>query len=80
MFKPLFSKLIRGPSQAAAGLIKLYQTTLGPALGGQCRFYPSCSEYSRLVILKYGLVRGAGLTLWRLAKCNPLHPGGVDEP
>lgn len=80
MFRQLSLKLTRWPSKAAAELIEIYQATLSPLLGARCRFYPSCSEYSRLAFLKYGLIKGAALTLWRLVRCNPLNPGGVDEP
>jgi putative membrane protein insertion efficiency factor len=80
MSSPLLLKVTSWPSNAAAALIRLYQMTISPALGGRCRFYPSCSEYSRQAFLKYGLFKGFYLTIWRLVKCNPLHPGGVDEP
>jgi hypothetical protein len=73
-------KLTRWPSLIAVALIKFYQTALSPALGGQCRFYPSCSEYSRRAFLKYNPVKATGMSLCRLARCNPLNPGGVDEP
>ena len=43
-----------------------------------CRFYPSCSEYSKEAIEKYGLGKGAVLSLKRLLKCQPFHPGGYD--
>ena len=61
-------------------LIKAYKATLSPLLGTRCRFYPSCSEYSRQAFQKYGMIKGARLTLWRLARCNPWNPGGVVEP
>jgi putative membrane protein insertion efficiency factor len=59
-------------------LIKGYQRTLSPLLGGHCRFYPSCSEYTYQAIEKYGLLKGIGLGAKRLCKCHPLHPGGID--
>ncbi|MFH1238488.1 MAG: membrane protein insertion efficiency factor YidD [bacterium] len=43
-----------------------------------CRFYPSCSEYSKEAIEKYGPGKGAVLSLKRLLKCQPFHPGGYD--
>jgi uncharacterized protein len=44
-----------------------------------CRFYPTCSKYSSISINKHGLVIGALLTMIRVLKCQPFHPGGVDE-
>ncbi|MBI2354281.1 MAG: membrane protein insertion efficiency factor YidD [Deltaproteobacteria bacterium] len=59
-------------------VIRLYQRLLSPLLPPTCRFYPSCSEYSRESILRHGLARGARLALLRLCKCHPFHPGGYD--
>jgi putative membrane protein insertion efficiency factor len=59
-------------------VIRLYQKLLSPLLPQACRFYPSCSEYSRESIIRYGFTRGAMLTLFRLCKCHPFHPGGLD--
>ena len=62
----------------AAALIRLYQWTLSPLLPRACRFYPSCSHYAHEAFLAHGLVRGAWLTVRRLARCHPFHPGGFD--
>ena len=62
----------------AAFLIRLYQWTVSPLLGPTCRFHPSCSHYSLEAILRFGVVRGGALTLARLARCHPWHPGGFD--
>ena len=59
--------------------IRLYQLILAPVIGGQCRFYPSCSEYTREAIARYGLGKGISLGARRLLKCHPLHPGGIDH-
>lgn len=61
-------------------LIILYQKLVSPMLGKHCRFYPSCSEYAKVVIEKYGVFTGLKKTIFRLIKCNPFHPGGVDLP
>ncbi|MBK5273903.1 MAG: membrane protein insertion efficiency factor YidD [Desulfuromonadales bacterium] len=58
--------------------IRFYQKLLSPLLPSTCRFYPSCSEYSRESIVRHGVVRGTWLTLVRLSKCHPFHPGGFD--
>lgn len=59
-------------------LIRLYQLCLSPFVGPCCRFAPSCSEYAQEVIEKYGPFRGVVLTLKRMIKCGPWHPGGYD--
>ena len=60
------------------GFIKLYQITLSPFLGDNCRFYPSCSNYGIEAIKKHGAIKGLFLTVKRIFKCNPFHPGGHD--
>ena len=62
----------------AMGLIRLYQKTLSRALPPSCRFYPSCSQYGYEAIDKYGIFKGGWLTIKRLARCQPFHPGGYD--
>ncbi len=57
-----------------------YKRWLSPLLPRSCRFSPTCSEYARLAILKYGLWRGAWKTLNRLLRCQPFCPGGIDIP
>ncbi|MEG6617232.1 membrane protein insertion efficiency factor YidD [Peptococcaceae bacterium 1198_IL3148] len=55
-----------------------YQKVISPLKPRTCRFYPTCSEYSIQAIKKYGVNRGLWLTLKRLLKCHPFHPGGYD--
>lgn len=43
-----------------------------------CRFYPTCSQYAVQAVTKYGALKGTWLTIRRLAKCHPFHPGGYD--
>ncbi len=66
------------PRRIAKALIHLYRWTLGPLLGGQCRFYPSCSAYGLEAIEQHGALRGGWLTAKRICKCHPLHAGGLD--
>ena len=59
-------------------IIYFYQKFLSPLKPPSCRFYPSCSEYASLAIKKYGILKGMGKAIVRVAKCNPYHPGGYD--
>jgi putative membrane protein insertion efficiency factor len=59
-------------------LIRVYQRTLAHILGGGCRFYPSCSNYTYQAIEKYGWARGGWMGARRIAKCNPFMKGGYD--
>ena len=59
-------------------LIKLYKYFLSPLLPMSCRFAPTCSEYSIEAINKYGVTKGLYLSLRRILKCHPFHPGGYD--
>ncbi|MGI8824120.1 MAG: membrane protein insertion efficiency factor YidD [Chloroflexota bacterium] len=60
------------------GIIVLYQRTFSPLLGNACRFEPSCSEYTRRAVEKYGTGRGMWLGTRRIFRCHPFHPGGYD--
>ena len=59
-------------------LIRVYQLAISPMLGNRCRFYPSCSEYSMEALRRHGLFRGLWLTVRRVGRCHPWHPGGFD--
>ena len=59
-------------------LIKGYQSFLSPLLGKNCRFEPTCSCYAHEAIEKYGFFKGAFLSIIRILKCHPFHPGGYD--
>ena len=58
--------------------ILLYQKIISPILPGTCRFTPTCSEYMKLAIMKYGSVKGIILGLKRLSKCHPWGSSGYD--
>jgi hypothetical protein len=59
-------------------LIRLYQIALSPYFGQQCRFTPTCSEYTRQAIQRHGAWKGAWLGMKRVSRCHPWHPGGHD--
>jgi len=59
-------------------LIRLYQRWLSPLLGAHCRFYPSCSQYAVEAITAYGALRGTGMAIWRILRCQPFCRGGYD--
>ena len=60
-------------------LVHLYRATFSGVFGGQCRFYPSCSHFAEDAIRAHGAVRGSGLAIWRILRCNPFGRGGVDR-
>ena len=59
-------------------LIKTYQLTMSPFLGRCCRFHPSCSAYALQAVERHGTLTGCWLTVRRIARCHPWHPGGED--
>lgn len=60
------------------GLIAFYRYVFSPLLGPTCRFHPSCSCYAQEAVTKHGALRGLWLSLARIARCHPWHPGGYD--
>ncbi|MBR4391568.1 MAG: membrane protein insertion efficiency factor YidD [Bacteroidales bacterium] len=69
-FRPLTKLLI--------ALIRLYQVTLSPWLGGSCRYTPTCSNYGIQALEKYGAFKGGWLTVKRVLSCNPWGGSGYD--
>jgi putative membrane protein insertion efficiency factor len=59
--------------------IRVYRLVLSGWLGGQCRFYPSCSHYAEEAVRVHGAVKGTALSAWRIARCGPFTSGGVDH-
>jgi putative membrane protein insertion efficiency factor len=64
-------------SKLIVAFINLYQKWISPAFPARCKYYPSCSSYTASAISHYGL-RGVGMSIWRLMRCNPWSHGGVD--
>ena len=78
MARDLVSLLMRLPSLVLIGLTRGYQLLVSPLLGRHCRFEPSCSEYAKAAVQKYGSLAGVARSLKRIFKCHPLHSGGFD--
>ena len=62
-------------------LIKIYKKTLSPILtflGVRCKYHPTCSEYTKQALQKYGVFKGILKGMWRILRCNPFSKGGYD--
>ena len=70
----------RLPAYVLIMLVRIYQWTLSPLLGANCRFHPSCSQYFIEAVGKYGAFRGTIRGIRRVLRCHPFHPGGYDPP
>jgi len=68
----------RWPRRAVMTLIRAYQMTLSHVVFTQCRFTPSCSQYTFDAVDRHGALKGSWLGLKRILRCHPLHPGGFD--
>ena len=71
-----------GPGRAArllVAVVEFYRRHVSPVLAPRCRFHPTCSSYAVVSLRRHGALRGTGLVLRRLVRCQPFHPGGVDE-
>jgi hypothetical protein len=64
--------------QCVISLINIYKYFISPLLGNNCRFLPTCSDYTRESIIKFGLVYGVWLGLKRIVRCHPWGKGGYD--
>jgi putative membrane protein insertion efficiency factor len=67
MFKKIFLSIIR-----------FYQVIISPLKPPTCRFYPTCSHYGLEAVQRFGALKGGWLTIKRILKCHPFHPGGLD--
>ena len=61
-------------------MIRIYRRFISPLFGRVCRFEPTCSAYAVDCLQHHGALRGVWLTLRRLSRCHPFHPGGYDPP
>ena len=60
------------------GLLDFYKAAISPYLGNNCRFVPTCSVYAKEAITRHGVLKGLGLAIWRILRCNPFSKGGYD--
>jgi putative membrane protein insertion efficiency factor len=67
------------PAAVLIGMIRVYQAVFSPLTGPTCKYYPSCSQYAIIAIRTHGTLRGTGMALWRILRCNPWSLGGVDD-
>lgn len=58
--------------------IRLYQWTLSPIIGRQCKYHPTCSHYAVEALRVHGPARGLWLGVRRIARCHPFAKGGFD--
>ncbi|MDR1421388.1 MAG: membrane protein insertion efficiency factor YidD [Coriobacteriales bacterium] len=58
--------------------ITLYRRAISPLLPPSCRYVPTCSEYALIAFQRYGFFKGFWLSLKRIGRCHPWHPGGYD--
>ncbi|WP_404444759.1 membrane protein insertion efficiency factor YidD [Sutcliffiella horikoshii] len=60
-------------------IIHFYRKFISPLTPPSCRFYPTCSQYGMEAIGRFGAIKGGWLTIKRILKCHPFHPGGIDH-
>lgn len=72
-------KIIDLPKKILIFFIELYQKYISPHTPRHCKFYPTCSEYTKQAVDKYGIIKGSLLGIKRILKCNPFSKGGVDH-
>jgi putative membrane protein insertion efficiency factor len=81
--RSLTARALRAPAALLGGLIWVYQQAISPTLAALnptcgCRFAPTCSHYAREALAEHGALVGIFLSVRRLVKCGPWHPGGED--
>ena len=67
-------------TKLGCGFVRFYQICISPFIGGRaaCRFIPTCSEYTKQAIEKYGVIKGTIKGIYRILRCNPFSKGGYD--
>ena len=67
------------PRSLGIKMINFYQKHISKHFGKKCIFYPTCSEYTKQAIDKYGIIKGSFKGIKRVLKCHPFNQGGVDH-
>lgn len=71
--------IVNIPKKIGIILINFYQKNISPSFGKRCIYYPTCSEYTKQAVDKYGIIKGSILGIKRILRCNPFSKGGVDK-
>lgn len=77
--KKILILICKLPRKLGILCINFYQRYISPAFGHRCIYYPTCSEYTKQAVDKYGIIKGSMLGFIRILKCNPFSKGGVDK-
>lgn len=59
-------------------LIRGYRLLISPLFPPSCRFQPTCSQYAMQAVERFGVLKGSWLSVMRIMRCHPFHPGGYD--
>jgi uncharacterized protein len=70
--------IVSRAASVLSGAVRVYELTLRPLIGANCRFHPSCSAYAREAFATHGARRGAALAARRILRCHPWNEGGLD--
>ena len=65
-------------AEIGVAAVRVYQWTVRPLIGPNCRFHPSCSDYAVDALRSHGVVHGGALAAGRILRCNPWNAGGYD--
>ncbi|MCL1846479.1 MAG: membrane protein insertion efficiency factor YidD [Coriobacteriia bacterium] len=66
------------PKKFVVFCITIYRNSISPLLPPSCRYIPTCSEYALTALQRYGLIKGGWMSIRRIMRCHPWHPGGYD--
>jgi hypothetical protein len=71
--------IIKFPRNLEITLINLYQNKISIYTSKKCKYYPTCSEYTKQAVDKYGIIKGNVIAFFRILRCNPFSKGGIDK-